>query len=99
CQVPEATDTLDGDEVAGLCSRVSEGIKNSDAGTEQWRCFFGGKFIGHGSDRLRGRNHVLRIAAIVTETGNFFISAQDKISAAASFAMKAMPAVPTDSHT
>src|SRR6266853_2060625 len=98
-EVSEPADSLDGYQVAGLCSGMSERIKNGNARAQQRRCYFGWKFVWHGSHRLRGRNHVLGIAPIVTETCNFFISAQDEISAAASFAMKAMPAMPSHSHT
>src|SRR5882762_5565492 len=92
----QSADALHGDEIAGTRARVAERIENGDAGTEQRRGFGSGEFFRDRSHRLSGGHHVFLVAAVVSDSGDFFVLAVNKVAAAAGIAGEIMTAVPSD---
>jgi len=93
----KSADALNRDQIASARTRVAKRIENRDAGAKQRRGLGGGDVIRDGGNRLGGRNHVLRVTAVVADAGNFLVLAENEIAAAAGIASETMTAVPSDS--
>src|SRR6266481_8986392 len=71
-------------------------IVGGNAGTEQRRGFGGVERIWHLREGFDGSDHVLRVAAVKIETGDFLLRAVGKIAPAAVEASVVLSAVPAD---
>ena len=96
-EMAEAADALDSNQVAAAGSNIAQCVEYGDSGTEQRSGFVSGKIVGHRGDRLGADHHVLGVAPIEVDGGNFFVLAQNEIPPAAGVALKAVSAMP--SHT
>jgi hypothetical protein len=94
----EASDALDGDEIAGARAGVAQCVVDGDACAEQQSGFVGRETIGHESDGLGGSNHVPLIAAVEVNGSDLLELAVDEIAAAAGIALEAVSAVPSDGN-
>jgi hypothetical protein len=72
-------------------------VENGDTGAKQRPGFFRWKVVGQGSNCLRRRDQVLRIATIMADAGNFCGLAENEIAASTSFATETVTAMPSDS--
>jgi hypothetical protein len=95
-EVAEAADALNGDQISGHSTAVAQRVEGGDAGAEKRGGFDGIKRIWHLGHGFRGGEHVLGVAAIVADAGNFLVSTMDEIAAAALEAGSVVPAVPPD---
>jgi hypothetical protein len=93
----EATDSLDRNEVAAAGAGIAQRVEYADSGAEQRGGLVSGEIVGHRDDRLGGGDHVLGVASIEVDGGDFLVLAQNEIAAATWVALKAVAAVP--SHT
>ena len=90
----EAADAQDGDQVAGTGPAVAQGVERGDAGAQQGCRGLGIEFVRDARERVRGRDHVVGIAAVVGDAGDAEFPAGDEVAAAAAVAMAAVAAVP-----
>src|SRR5215831_10315109 len=95
-EMSEAADALYGDEFARSRSRVAQRVVDGEARAEEGGGLGARQIVGHGSDRLRGHDDVLRVAAIEAERGDLLEAAQDEVAALAGIAGEAVSAVPPD---
>ena len=52
--------------------------------------------IGHGSDGFCGSEHVVGVATVIADAGDFFVNASNEVAAAASRTSSVVAAVPAD---
>src|SRR5207302_120886 len=82
-QVAEPADSLDCHEVARHRAAVSKRVEGRDPRTEQWPGFRRVERLRHPRDRFDRRNHVLLIAAVVTEACDLQVGAVHEVAAPA----------------
>ena len=92
----ESADPQHGDKIARQRAAVAERVVGRDARAHQRRGVLGREPVGDACERLRRRNHVLGIAAIVGDAGDLQIAAGDEIAAPARLAVAIVTAVPAD---
>src|SRR5208337_2752650 len=63
-EMPEAADTVDGDEIAGAGAAVAERIERGDAGAKQGRRLDRVEIVGRMRDRGGPSHHVRGVAAV-----------------------------------
>ena len=97
-EVAEAADALDGYEVGGERAAVAEGVEGGDSCAEERAGFDVGEGFGDGCEGFDGGDHVLRVAAVVGDAGDFEVAAVAEVSAAAGEAGAVLAAVPADSY-
>ncbi len=97
-EVAEAADALDCDEVGGERAAVAEGVEGGDSGAEEWGGFDVFEGLGDGCEGFDGGDHVLRVAAVVADAGDFEVTAVAEVSAATGEACAVLAAVPADSY-
>src|SRR5262249_12015183 len=95
-EMAESADALHGDEIARESPSVTEGVEGGYTGAEQRAGFGGVRAIGNQRHGFEGGDHVLLIAAVVMNPGNFEIEAGGELAAATIDAPSALPAVPTN---
>ena len=95
-KVTQSADAQDCNGVRRSCAGIPQCVEGCDAGAEQWSRINTLQRIGNGGERLRGRDDILGIAAIVSDSGNHWILTRDVVPAAAGFTSAAVFAVPTD---
>src|SRR5882762_6398815 len=95
----QASDALDGNQIARPRTGISERVVHGDAGAKERGGLLGGQVVrdrGHG---FGGRDHVFGVAAIEADGGDLLEPAENEIASAARIARKAMPTVPADADT
>src|SRR5690242_20193439 len=97
-KMSESADALHGDDVTGTRTGIAQRVVNRHARAHERPRFFRWQFVGNRSQRGRRCDHILSIAAIEIDAGDFAIAAHRKIAAAALLTDKIMPAVPTDAN-
>jgi len=97
-EMAEASDTLNCDQLTGARARVAQRVEDGDAGAEERGGFGGGEIVGDCRYRLGGRDHVLGVAAVVSDARNLSVFAEREVAAAAGFAGKIMASMPADSY-
>jgi hypothetical protein len=70
-EVAEAADALDCYEVRGERAAVAEGVEGGDSGAEERAGFDVGEGFGDGCEGFDGGDHVLGVAAVVGDAGDF----------------------------
>ena len=96
-EVPEAPDSLHGDEIAGAGGRVTEGIEGGEAGAHERGCFLGSEGIGDAGESGDMGDDVRGVAAILGEACDaVFGEAAQKVAAAAVGTVAAVAGVPAD---
>jgi hypothetical protein len=74
---------------------VAQGVEGRDSGAQQRRRIARLELRGNQRQRFERRDHVVGIAAVITDAGNLATYAGNEIAAAAGAAVAAMPAMPT----
>lgn len=77
---------------------MAQGIERGDASAEKRSGFSGVERVGHSGNCFRGGEHVLGVAAVVADAGDFFVHASNEVAAAALQAGSVMAAVPANSY-
>ena len=73
---------------------MAQRIEGGNSGAEERAGFGGVESTGHERDAFVSSNHILSIAAINVEAGDFFVGAGDEIAATAGFTDEAVSTVP-----
>jgi hypothetical protein len=95
-EVAEAAEAEDGDDVAGLCAAVAQGVEGRDAGAHERGGLLVGQVARAQGDGTGGRDHVVGISAVEGDAGDLGADAGKEVAAAAGVAVAAVPAVPAD---
>src|SRR5258708_27824906 len=96
-EMAEAADALYGDEIAWASTAVAQSVKRCDTGAEKRTGFRWIQAVGNCGESFGRSEHVLLVAAVEVDPGDFFILAGDEITFAARGASEIMAAVPSDS--
>jgi len=96
-EMAEATDALNGDEIARARPAMAESVKRCDTGTKERTGFRWIQAVRNCGESFGRSEHVLLVATIEVDPGDFFILAGDEIAFAARGASEIMAAVPPDS--
>src|SRR5207237_1027747 len=97
-KMSESADPLHGDDVTGTRTGIAQRVVNRHARAHKRPGFFRRQFIGNRRQRGRRCDHILGIAAIEIDTGDFAIDAHRKVTAPALYTDKIMPPVPADAN-
>src|SRR6185295_4473142 len=89
-EMAQAADTVNRDEVSCASTGVAQRVVNRNAGTHEWSGFFCWNFIRNRRNRIRRRDHVLRVTSIEVDACNFAIDAHREVSATTLFAHEAV---------
>ncbi len=95
-EMAEAANALNGDDIAGPRAGIAQRVEGGDAGAEQRRRRRGIELVGDRGKRVDRRDHVIGIAAVIVDAGDFEIAAGDEIAAPAAVADEAGAAEPAD---
>src|SRR5262245_29895713 len=93
-EMAEPADSLDCDEVARHRAAVPKGVEGRDPRTEQRRRVRRVERLGHPRDCFDRRNHVLRVATVVTESCDIHVGAVDEVATPARETGAILTAVP-----
>jgi len=98
-EVAEASNALHGDQIAGACSGISQGVIDGDPGAEKWSGFWGGEVVGDRGYGFGWDDYVFCVASVEADAGNLLVLAEDKIAAATGIAYEAVSAMPANADT
>ena len=94
-QMAEASQPLNGHQIARSGSAVPQAVECGDPGTENRRRFRRRQQVGNGRQRFRTRNQVLGISSILMKAGHEELLTSEQITAMTRGTVATMPAVPS----
>ena len=92
----QAADPEDRDEVARPRDGLAQGVECRDARAQQRGGVDVGEVVGDAGEGLRGRHHVLGVAAVVGDARDLAVLAGDEVAATAGLAGEVAAAEPAD---
>ena len=95
-EMAEPANALNGHEVAGPAPELRSALKVVMPAQSSGAAAVGVELVGDRGERLDRRDHVVGIAAVIMDAGDFEVAAGDEIAAPAAVADKAHAAEPAD---
>src|SRR5260221_7789787 len=97
-EMAEAADALYGDEIAWASTAVAQSVKRCDTGAEKRTGFRWIQAVGNCGESFGRSEHVLLVAAVEVDPGDFFILAGDEVTFAAGGVSEVVAGVATEPH-